>query len=98
MNNRVKHLRTNVIILLVSLGFSTMAVSQELFPDGPGRDTLMLVCTQCHSLGKMVAAELTVEDWQFIVYDMISRGAPVHQEDIANLTKYLQDNFATDNN
>ena len=97
MNNRVKHLHTTVIILLVSLGFSTMAVSQELFPDGAGRDTLMLVCTQCHSLGKMVAAELTVEDWQFIVYDMISRGAPVHQEDIAALTKYLQDNFATDN-
>ena len=97
MNNRVRHLRATVIILLVSLGLTTPAVSQELFPDGPGRDTLMLVCTQCHSLGKMVAAELTAEDWQFIVYDMISRGAPVHQEDIANLTKYLQDNFATDN-
>ncbi len=97
MNNQVRHLRATVIILLVSFGFATMAASQDLFPDAPGRDTLILACTQCHALGKMVAVELTAEDWQFIVYDMISRGAPVHQEDIADLTKYLQDNFAIDN-
>jgi hypothetical protein len=30
------------------------------------------------------------------VYDMIGRGAPVHKEDIKDLTKYLIDNFATD--
>jgi parvulin-like peptidyl-prolyl isomerase len=97
MKNRARHLIATVFIPLVSLVLTTSAVSQELFPDALGRDTLMLVCTQCHSLGKMVAAELTAEDWQFIVYDMISRGAPVHQEDIVALTKYLQDNFAIDN-
>ncbi len=97
MKNRVRILRATVFILLASLGLTTLAVSQESFPDAPGRDTLILACTQCHALGKMVAAELTAEDWQFIVYDMISRGAPVHQEDIADLMKYLQDNFAIDN-
>ena len=96
MKNRVRLLLATVFVLPASLGITTLAVSQEIFPQGPGRDTLMLVCTQCHSLGKMVAAELTAEDWQFVVYDMISRGAPVHQEDIADLTKYLQDNFAID--
>ncbi len=95
-NGNTKKLPAIVFILLASLGLTTFALSQETFPEGPGRDTLLLVCTQCHSLGKMVAAELTADDWQFIVYDMISRGAPVHQEDIAGLTKYLQDNFAVD--
>ena len=97
MKNRAKILPAIITFLLVLLGVSTLAVSQETFPESPGRDTLYLVCTQCHSLGKMVTAELTAEDWQFIVYDMISRGAPVRQEDIADLTKYLQDNFAIDN-
>ena len=96
MKNRVRLLLATVFVLPAPLGITTLAISQEIFPQGPGRDTLMLVCTQCHSLGKMVAAELTAEDWQFVVYDMISRGAPVHQEDIADLTKYLQDNFAID--
>ncbi len=72
------------------------ATGQAAFPDAPGRDTMMLACTQCHALGRMIVANLTAEDWQFIVYDMIGRGAPVHQEDIADLTKYLQDNFAKD--
>ena len=97
MRARVRLLHASVCVLLASIGITTLAVSQESFPDAPGRDTLILACTQCHALGKMVAAELTADDWQFIVYDMISRGAPVHQEDIADLTKYLQDNFATDN-
>jgi mono/diheme cytochrome c family protein len=88
-----------VTVAAITTAIITMvpkADSQEAFPDEPGRDTLLLACTQCHSLGKMVAADLTKDDWQFIVYDMISRGAPVHQEDIADLTKYLQRNFAAD--
>ena len=97
METRVRLLLATVLILLASLGLTTFTVSQESFPDAPGRDTLILACTQCHALGKMVAAELTADDWQFIVYDMIGRGAPVYQEDIADLTKYLQDNFAIDN-
>lgn len=85
-----------IAIVLGGMGLPAVARSQELFPQAPGRDTLMLACTQCHSVGKMVVAELSKDDWQFIVYDMISRGAPVHQKDIADLTKYLQDNFSAD--
>jgi mono/diheme cytochrome c family protein len=91
-------IRTEVILgmsalLVGSLAMLPVADSQEAFPDQPGRDTLLLACTQCHSLGKMVAANLTADDWEFIVYDMISRGAPVHQDEIKDLTKYLQSNF-----
>lgn len=94
MKNRFKIVLTVVAVALAALQLSQLAVSQESFPDAPGRDTLILACTQCHSLGRMPAAKLTADDWQFIVYDMIGRGAPVHQDDIADLTKYLQDNFA----
>ncbi len=84
-------------VLVAATAFTgPRAVGQVGFPEGPGRDTLLLACTQCHSLGRMMVADLTADDWEFIVYDMIGRGAPVHQEDIADLTKYLQANFATD--
>ena len=75
---------------------ASLANGQGEFPDEPGRDTLILACTQCHALGKMVVADLTKDDWEFIVYDMIGRGAPVHEEDLTNLVKYLQNNFASD--
>ncbi|NCF51643.1 hypothetical protein GWP57_08535 [Gammaproteobacteria bacterium] len=83
-------------LFIATLIMLPRADSQEAFPDEPGRETLLLACTQCHSIGKMVTADLTADDWQFIVYDMIARGAPVHQEDIADLTTYLQNNFAAD--
>lgn len=97
MKKRVRPILATISILLALPGLMPLAVSQESFPDAPGRDTLILACTQCHALGKIAIVELTAEDWQFIVYDMISRGAPVHQEDIAELTNYLQVNFAIDN-
>jgi len=96
MNKRMRALVGSIAILVATVGLPHIASSQEAFPDAPGRDTLFLACSQCHSIGKMVAAELTADDWQFVVYEMIGRGAPVHQEDIADLMKYLQDNFATD--
>lgn len=69
---------------------------QELFPDGPGRDTVFLVCVQCHTPTRISDAKLTADDWEFIVYDMIGRGAPVYKDDIEDVTKYLVDNFAVD--
>ena len=85
-----------VVFVVAGLVFTPLAVGQDSFPEAPARDTLIVACTQCHSLGRMAIATLTAEDWQFVVYDMIARGAPVRQEDIADLTTYLQDNFATD--
>ena len=84
------------VVLLWCGAMAPPATGQEIFPDEPGRDALLLACTQCHSPGKMVVAELTKDDWEFVVYEMIGRGAPVHEEDLADLVKYLQDNFATD--
>jgi hypothetical protein len=48
-------------------------MGQNPFPEAPGRDTVFLVCSQCHSIGKMAGADLTADDWQFVVYDMIAR-------------------------
>lgn len=72
------------------------ASAQTPFPEGPGRDTLLQVCTQCHAPNRILEADATAEDWEFILYDMIARGAPVHEEDIEVLKGYLVDNFAVD--
>lgn len=80
------------------LGLGTVSVDstrgQELFPEGPGRETLFLACVQCHPVDRMTNAQLSADDWEFILYDMISRGAPVYKKDIEDLKKYLVDNFA----
>lgn len=83
--------------LVATLTLASAATGQENpFPAGPGRDTVFLVCSQCHSIGKMAGADLTSDDWQFVVYDMIARGAPVHEDEVDTVIRYLQDNFASD--
>ncbi len=83
-------------VAALGLALAPTAGSQEQFPDEPGRDTLFLACTQCHSLGKMIAADMTKDDWEFLVYDMIARGSPVEEDEIDDLKTYLQNNFASD--
>lgn len=73
-----------------------LAWSQNPFPQAEVRDTVLLVCSQCHPLTRITDGELTAEEWEFTLYDMIARGAPVHEEDIELVRQYLVDNFATD--
>ncbi len=84
------------VLPLAAIMGAPAAVGQAPFPEGPGRDLLLQVCTQCHAPNRILEADATADDWQFILYDMIGRGAPVHQEDIGTLEKYLVENFAVD--
>lgn len=69
-----------------------------MFPDGSGKETMLLVCVQCHSLNRITEAELQEDDWSFTLYDMIARGAPVPIKDVENLRTYLIDNYSIADN
>lgn len=90
------HKKLLALLPLAAVMGVTAAVAQAPFPEGPGRDLLLQVCTQCHAPNRILEADATADDWQFILYDMIGRGAPVHREDVATLEKYLVENFAVD--
>ncbi len=69
---------------------------QGPFPAGEARDTVVMVCSQCHVLTRITDNDLNAEEWEFTLYDMIARGAPLHETDIDNVRRYLVENFATD--
>ena len=69
---------------------------QDPFPQGEVRDTVVVVCSQCHPLTRIIDGDLTAAQWEFTLYDMIARGAPLHAEDMEPVRQYLIDNFATD--
>ncbi|MGH8223281.1 MAG: hypothetical protein ACREQZ_09945 [Woeseiaceae bacterium] len=81
---------------IAALTLASAAMGQNPFPEAPGRDTVFLACSQCHAIGKIAGADLAADDWQFVVYDMIARGAPVQDDDVDTVIRYLQDNFASD--
>ena len=67
---------------------------QDLFPKGQARNTVLLVCSQCHTVTRITDADLNAEEWELTLYDMIARGAPVHADDLDLVRQYLIDNFA----
>lgn len=83
-------------VLASVLTLSVPAFSQNPFPDEPGRDEMLLACSQCHSAGKMLNVALTKDEWEFTLYDMLARGANLHADDVDDVLRYLQKNFASD--
>ena len=69
---------------------------QGPFPAGEARDTVIVVCSQCHVLTRITDNDLNAEEWEFTLYDMIARGAPLYESDLETVRRYLIENFATD--
>lgn len=67
---------------------SVSAVPGEL-PPGPGRDTLIRVCTDCHGVDLVEGQRRTRAQWRQLVEDMVSRGANATDDDTKTIISYL---------
>jgi len=72
------------------------SIGQNPFPEGAARDTVLLVCSQCHPLTRLIESNMRAADWEFILYDMVARGAPIHADQLELVRQYLIDSFAVD--
>lgn len=83
-------------LLATGLFFSAISWGQGL-PADENLEKVIMGCSACHGLENIINAsnKMSAEDWEFYVYDMIARGAPVRKEDMADIIKYLADNFTT---
>jgi competence ComEA-like helix-hairpin-helix protein len=80
------------LVAVVLMGAPTG--SAQNLPDGPARQTVQTVCNQCHSLSYVTNSRMTKPDWEYVVTDMIGRGAPLMEEEIQPVIDYLAANFA----
>jgi cytochrome c5 len=62
-------------------------------PDGPGKEALLNVCTQCHDLQRVRRERLSAEGWSEILLAMLNEGAPLTDKDFATVLRYLAKNF-----
>ena len=58
-------------------------------PQGKGKDLVVSACTDCHGPETITAERRTRADWDFVVQDMISRGANVSDDDAMAIVDYL---------
>jgi hypothetical protein len=51
------------------------ADGQVHLPEGMGREIIQNVCTECHTLDRIVTSELSRQEWQSMVAIMVNAGA-----------------------
>lgn len=62
-------------------------------PEGPGKDTLVRVCSKCHSPTNVVANGQAKEGWEDTITKMAGLGATGTDEDYTEILDYLIKNF-----
>ena len=70
----------------------TNAQAQPL-PDGPGKDALSSVCTQCHGLDIITSLKRSVAAWKETVDEMRNKGASATDQEFTAIVNYLASNF-----
>jgi hypothetical protein len=62
-------------------------------PDGPGKELVLNICTQCHDLQRVRRTRLTPEGWVALLETMLNEGAPLSEKDFPDVLRYLARNF-----
>jgi hypothetical protein len=76
--------------------FAARAEDTKAFPDGPGKDLFVRVCTRCHEASNSTKLRLTRRQWQGKVYAQADRGAEASGEELDQIVEYLTRNFGPD--
>jgi competence protein ComEA len=83
-------MRITFIALSAVMAFA--ADGQDL-PDGPGKPTVVKLCSNCHGLATVIGLRRTKSAWETTVDEMVSRGMAGTDEEldavVLYLTKYL---------
>jgi len=78
--------------MVLVLGMAGQAQSQEL-PEGTGKEVVEAQCTVCHGTSNFTSSRFSRQDWEFVVNDMIDRGALITGEEAKIIVDYLTEHF-----
>ena len=65
-------------------------------PEGPGKQILLNICTQCHNLQRIKIGKRSAEEWEETLLAMLNEGAPVNDEQLPFIHAYLSRHFGVD--
>jgi competence protein ComEA len=81
-----------VLLGLVSAAVASAQKTPQ-FPDGPGKDAFVRICSACHGAQIVMDKGLTEDGWTQVVLNMVERGAQGSEEDFGTIVAYLSKNY-----
>jgi len=85
-------MRFFIVSVFSSITLMSGAQAQAL-PDGPGKDAVASVCTQCHTLDRITPLKRSAAAWKETVIAMRAKGADGTDEEFDAIVTYLAKNF-----
>lgn len=90
-------MRFSVVIVLGGMApFVLAAADKPTLPDGPGKATMVRICSSCHGPEIVLGKKLTRDGWSQIVMNMVQRGAQGTDDEFADIVDYLTDTVSAD--
>lgn len=77
-----------LLILPMLLALTLLADDKQL-PEGPGKATLIKVCTDCHGADVVTGMGHDRQGWKEIVDQMLEKGATADEKQIKEIIDYL---------
>jgi competence protein ComEA len=71
----------------------TLPLSAEGLPDGPDKDLVELICSECHTTERIAAQQLTKPQWADKVLEMLQEAPDVKQSERDRIVAYLAKSF-----
>lgn len=84
--------RYGVVFVAAAALYASVAAQESVLPNGPGKDTVVAVCSGCHGL-ETLAKRRTRAQWQETAEAMIAQGAQGSPQEIATVVDYLSTHF-----
>jgi len=82
------------LALALPIAFSAIAAQAQL-PDGPGKETTLAVCGNCHGVDVIAGYHLDKQGWTDMISKMIDQGAQGTEDQFNSILVYLVKNFGT---
>ena len=82
-----------LFVAALMVGMATGAWSQGALPEGTGKDVVEIACTACHGTSLFTGSRFSKSDWEYVVNDMIDRGALITADEVPIIVDYLTEHF-----
>jgi len=92
----MSNLSLRSFVMCVALtGWAGLATAQTL-PDGPGKATVVRVCSGCHEAAIVSDKKMSRQEWSDVVDEMREKGANATDQEVEVILDYLTKFFGKD--
>jgi len=82
-----------LLVITAAVTAAVVPSSAEGLPDGPGKNLVEAICSDCHTTERIAAQQLTKPQWADKVLEMLQEAPDVKQSERDKIVEYLARNF-----